>query len=101
MEKLQSIFRLGQRAENAKEVFFDEELVDQDVLNISNQCTICLSSMSENEQLKENVANVEEEEEDTESRKRKTESDESVLTKKAKVDNEENLTENKLQPYLQ
>merc|ERR1711874_397581 len=35
----------------------------------------------ENEQLKENVANVDEEE-DNESRKRKTESDENVLTKR-------------------
>jgi len=71
---------------------------DSNVLNKDMEPGDLLSVKSfneENEQLKENVANVVEEEEDTESRKRKTESDESVLTKKAKVDNEENLTENK------
>ena len=59
MEKLQSLLRLGQRAEKAKDVFSDEELVDQDVLNISNQCSICSSSISENEQLKEKLAEKE------------------------------------------
>merc|ERR1711946_50216 len=56
MEKFQSLFRVGQRAEKAKDVFSDEELVNQDVLNISNQCTICPSSKSENEHLKEELA---------------------------------------------
>ena len=56
MEKIQSLFRLGLRAEKAKDVFSDEELVDQYVLNISNQCTICPSSKSENEHLKEELA---------------------------------------------
>ena len=49
MERFQSFFRPGQRAEKAKDVFFD-------ALNISNQCKICPSSKSENEQLKEELA---------------------------------------------